>query len=184
MKKILLLLTVIIALALQAQAQKGNNEFQVAAQLAVPTGELADLAKTGYGASAKALFGFGTGRQQVTIEAGYNRWGVKDKFLPQGVNAEYRSIPIYTGYRYLLGSFYLESQAGVAINSVYASNAFQLESETKAYFAWAAGVGYSYKSFDLAVRYQSSDVKETSSDITFVGIRLGYRFPFANKSTN
>ena len=182
MKKALILLFSILTFSASVKAQKGNNQFQVAAQVDVPTGDLADVAKTGYGFSAKGLFGFGTARQQATLEVGYNRFGVKDKFLPQGVSAEYRSIPIYTGFRYMLGHFYLEPQAGVAFNTVYASNLFNLNSQTKTYFAWATGVGYAYKQFDFAVKYQSSDVKNSSSDITFVAFRVGYRLPFYSKS--
>ncbi|RYY37935.1 MAG: hypothetical protein EOP46_00845 [Sphingobacteriaceae bacterium] len=177
-----LLAILMFIFSLSAEAQKGNNQLQIAGQVAIPTGELGDLAKTGFGASAKGLFGFGVTRQQITVELGYNYFAVQDKYLPTGVDAQYRSIPLYTGYRYMLGDFYLESQAGVAINTIYASNAFQLESDTKAYFAWAAGVGYSLKSFDFSVRYQSSDVQKESSDITFVGFRVGYRLPFYNKN--
>jgi len=181
MKKVFLVLVAVSGFVFNATAQKGNNQLQLGVQLAQPTGQLADIAKLGFGASAKGLLGFGVRPQQVTLEVGYNRFGIKDKFLPSGVEAEYRSIPIYTGYRYLLGRFYLEPQAGVAINTVYASNFFALKGETKAYFAWATAVGYSYKSLDLALRYQSSDVKDDSSDITFVSLRVAYRFPFYSK---
>jgi len=164
------------------KAQKGNNQLQIGAQLAVPTGELSDLAKVGYGFSVKGLWGFGVSPQQVTVEVGYNSFGVKKALLPSGVSAQYRSWPIYTGYRYMIGKFYVEPQAGVAINTIYASNRFNLASDTKAYFAWATGVGYSIKQFDFAVRYQASDVSNESSDITFASFRVGYRLPFYKKS--
>lgn len=180
--KFLPLLLIALGTINLAKAQKGNNELQVAAQFNIPTGDLGKLAKVGYGVSAKGLFGFGVSPQQVTIEAGYNHFGVKDKYLPSGVSAQYRSWPIYTGYRYKVGSFYFEPQAGVAINTVYASNRFNLASDTKAYFAWATGVGYSVKHLDFSLRYQASDVKDENSDITFVAFRVGYRFSFYKKS--
>ncbi|MBD1362631.1 hypothetical protein IDJ77_02310 [Mucilaginibacter sp. ZT4R22] len=178
MKRIILICLASVIFIFHAKAQKGNNQLQLGVQLAQPTGELSDIAKLGFGASAKALFGFSSRPQQVTFEVGYNRFGIKDKFLPSGVEAEYRSIPIYTGYRYSFGSIYLEPQAGVAFNTVYASNFFNLKGETKTYFAWATAVGYSYKNADIALRYQSSDVKDESSDINFLSLRVAYRFNF------
>lgn len=177
-----LLLTILVAYTFTASAQKGNNQLQVAAQLAVPTGELGDLANVGYGASAKGLFGFSDIPQHMTFEVGYNYFAVKDKYLQPTVDAQYRSIPIYIGYRYMFGNFFAESQAGVAINTVYASNQFHLASDTKAYFGWAASIGYALKNFDFSIRYNSSDVKNESSDITFAGFRVGYRLPFYNKN--
>ena len=183
MKKhtILLLIAAITGIA-TVKAQKGNNQLQIGAQINAPTGDLAEIAKVGYGFSAKGLFGFGVSPQQVTVEVGYNSFGVKDKYLSPGVSAQYRSWPIYTGYRYSIGKFYIEPQAGFAINTIYGSNRFNLASDTKAYFAWATGVGYSIKQFDFAVRYQASDVKNESSDITFAAFRVGYRLPFYKKS--
>ena len=174
-----LLLTIIsLGFFTAALAQKGNNELQVGAQLSIPTGQLADLTTLGYGFSAKTLFGFSEAPEQVSFEAGYNRFGVKKDLLPANVHAQYRSWPIYTGYRYHFSNIYLESQAGVAFNTLYASNNFKLVGDTKAYFAWALSVGYSINQLDLAIKYQSSDVSDDGTNLTFLGVRAAYRFQF------
>lgn len=100
-------------------------------QLALPTGYLEKIAKLGYGASAKTLFGFGRSRQQVTFEVGFNTWQIKDKYLPPAVDAQYRSIPLYAGYRLYFGQFYAEQQVGAAFNTVFAENQFNLKSRSK-----------------------------------------------------
>ncbi|MEO3408411.1 hypothetical protein AAFN85_31135 [Mucilaginibacter sp. CAU 1740] len=78
-------------------------------QLSIPTGQLSDLATLGYDVSVKTLFGFNAAPQQVSLEIGYNRFGVKKELLPSNVHAQYRSWPIYAGYRYHFSNFYLES---------------------------------------------------------------------------
>jgi hypothetical protein len=184
MKRIFLLsITLVIGLCAQVLAQKGNNELQVGAQLSFPTGQLADLTKTpGYGFSAKTLFGVGQIPQQLSFEVGYNRFGVKNSLLPANVKAQYRSWPTYLGYRYHLSKLYFESQAGAAFNTLYASNNFLLASDTKVYFAWALTAGYSIGDLDLALKYQSSDVANDGTNLTFIGVRVAYRFQF-NKKT-
>ena len=172
----LCLIAVLVIFTFTASAQKGNNIFQPSVQLNIPTGDLADVAKTGYGVALKAMFGIGEATQFFTLEGGFNHFGVKDKFLTPGVDAEYRSIPFYAGYRYMVKQFSFETQAGVAVNTIYASNSFALASQTKTYFAWAAGLGYEIKQFEIFFRYQHSDVKDTSSNITFAALSLGYNF--------
>jgi len=174
MRKILLISTVVLGLTLSAKAQKGNNMLQVSGQLAIPTSDLADVVKLGFGASAKGMYGFGLKKQQVTLEAGYNRFSVKN--LPSGIDAHYSAIPIYTGYRYTLGNFNLEPQAGISINRVAGSAGSMSASDSKTNFGWATSVGYSFNNLELGVKYQSSDVKDSDESLTFVGIRLSYNF--------
>ncbi|MDQ8013206.1 MAG: outer membrane beta-barrel protein [Flavobacterium nitrogenifigens] len=173
-KKYLIALTALF-LAASANAQKGNNQIQVSAQAAFPVDDLSKACSTGYGAAAKGLYGIGLRDQQVTLEAGYNFFPVKN--LPDGVSAHYSAIPIYTGYRYSFSNFHIESQAGISINRIYAqANSGKSESDTNTQFGWAIGVGYAYQNIELGVRYQSSDMKSEDEGISFVAVRLGYNF--------
>nr|WP_121271671.1 outer membrane beta-barrel protein [Pedobacter schmidteae] len=172
MNKKLLSLTVLVGLTISAYAQKGKNEVQLSGQVGFPTGQLADVAKTGYGFAAKGMYGFSLRKQQVTLEAGYNRFQVD--VLPGGIDGYYSAIPIYTGYRYTIGGFHLEPQAGISINRVAGSSGAASASSTKTNFAWATSVSYSLKSVELGLRYQSSEMKDSEEGLTFVGIRLAY----------
>jgi hypothetical protein len=174
MRKIISSTIILLAIALSAAAQKGNNQLQIGGQATFPIGNLADVAKTGYGVSAKGMYGFGTASQQATLEVGYNRLAVKN--LPSGVKANYSAIPIYTGYRYLVGSFFFEPQAGVSFNKVVASSAGTTVSGNETNFGWATSVGYNLGDLEISVRYQSSDVKNSDVGLTFVGARLAYNF--------
>lgn len=176
-KKILLLSTSLFALSFLAQAQKGTNGIQVGARVVFPTEKLNKVANTGFGGSLKGIYGVGgkSSPHQVTLEAGYNRFGLKD--LPEGASGFYSAIPIYTGYRYLFGKIIFDTQAGVSFNKISGQSAAGVKaSGNQTAFGWAVGVGYSIKQIELGVKYQSSDVNDDIYDIKFVGLRLGYNF--------
>lgn len=175
MKKIILSTGIILCSIVFVNAQKGSNIIQVSGQVGLPVGDLADVAKVGYGGAVKGMYGFGAKEQHVTLEAGYNYFPVKD--LPDGVSANYSAIPIYTGYRYSFSNFHFESQAGISINKITGTvDGKGSKSETMTNFAWALGASYTYNNIELGVRYQSSETKKEKEDITFIGIRLAYNF--------
>ena len=172
-KKTLLLCTSLLIFSF-AKAQKGNNGIQIGARAAFPTEKLADIVNTGYGATLKGMYGFGADPHQVTLEVGYNRFGLKN--LPASVSGYYAALPIYTGYRYTFGHVIIDTQAGVSFNSVKGSGPGGTASGNQTAFGWAIGVGYVYKKVELGVKYQSSDVRDDIYDIKFVAVRLGYNF--------
>lgn len=174
MKKVLFSLALFLGLAIGANAQKGNNIIQLSGQVNFPTSDLADVVKTGFGFAAKGMYGFSLRKQQVTLEAGYNRFQVD--VAPGGIDANYSAIPIYTGYRYSFGGFHLEPQAGLSINRIAASSGSRTVYSSQTNFAWATSVGYSFKFMELDVRYQSSELKDSKEDLTFIGVRLAYNF--------
>ena len=64
------------------------------------------------------MLGFSKTPQQVTLETGYNRFGIKN--LPSGVNGNYSAIPLYLGYRARLGWLIVEGNGGLSfITSVH-----------------------------------------------------------------
>jgi|GEM_PF-1303124 len=181
--KPLLLTFAICSSTFCAIAQKGYNELQIAGQLSFPTGDLAELAHRGHGFSAKGLWGIGKKNQQITTEVGYSYFDLKDKWLTEGVSAYYGGFMLYGGYRYKFHNFFIEPQAGVAFYQLngYSDVRKQGVEANQTYFAWAMGAGYNLGHFDLAIRYQGAQVPQ-STDITFFGLRLGYRFYISKKS--
>ncbi len=177
MIKKLLLLSASIFIFSAVSAQKGTNAIQVGARVAFPTEKLNKIANTGFGGSLKGIYGIGgkSSPHQVTLEAGYNRFGLKD--LPAGASGSYSAIPIYTGYRYLFGKIILDTQAGISINRISGKSASGVKaSGSQTAFGWAVGAGYMINQIELGVKYQSSDLKDDIYDIKFVGIRVGYNF--------
>jgi len=172
MKMILSCVTAFLLAGLTSQAQSGNNQLQFSGQLSRPTSALLEVTNIGYGGAVKGMYGFGDNDQQATLEAGYNRFPVKH--LPTGVEAHYSSIPIYGGYRYLINSFSLEAQVGLAVNRIIGRNSQITVSDTHRNLGWALGIGYTLKGLEIAARYQVSDVKGTDDDLNFLGIRLAY----------
>jgi opacity protein-like surface antigen len=155
-------------------AQKGSHYLQVSGQAAIPTGRLADIVKTGFGASAKGMYGIGKLPQHLTLEAGYNRFAVKD--LPSDASAHYSAIPVYLGYRANLSGVLLESQAGLSFNRIAGSGPGGTASASQTAFGWSLGAGYVFNSVELGVRYQSSEKGDDVQKVRFIGIRLGYNF--------
>ncbi|WP_316814433.1 outer membrane beta-barrel protein, partial [Pedobacter heparinus] len=141
---------------------------------AIPTGRLADIVKTGFGGSAKGMYGIGKLPQYLTIEAGYNRFAVKD--LPSDASAHYSAVPVYLGYRANLSGVLLESQAGLSFNRIAGSGPGGTASAKQTAFAWSLGAGYVYKSVEIGIRYQSSEKGDDAQAVRFVGVRLGYNF--------
>lgn len=176
-----LLFFIAFLFAFQAKAQRGNNELQIAAQLALPVGELSNLTKRGDGGSVKALWGIGNAPQQITTELGYSFFDLKDEWLGEGTNAYYGGFTIYGGYRYRFGNFFVEPQTGVAFYSVDAYNTITQKGidQSKAYFAWSAGGGYQWRHFEFGARYQSAVVNNSES-INFIALRLGYKIAIGN----
>lgn len=161
-----------------ANAQKGVNGIQVGARVALPTEKLNKIANTGFGATIKGMYGIGStsSPHQVTLEAGYNRFGLKD--LPAGASGSYAAIPIYTGYRYLFGNVILDAQAGISINRISGESAAGVKaSDSQTAFGFAVGAGYLIQQkIELGVKYQSSDMNDDIYDIKFFAFRVGYNF--------
>jgi len=171
-KKIILL--AFLSIPLFCFAQKHTNYLKVAGQMAIPTGNLSDIVNIGYGGSVKGIFGFSKLPQYFTVEAGYNRFGVKD--LPASSSANYSAIPVYAGYRAKLGGLIFDAQAGASFNRIAGSGPGGTASDTQTAFGWAFGASYVYKQAELGLRFQSSEASDDVFIIRFVGVRLGYNF--------
>ncbi len=171
-KKILLITFLLIPFF--SLAQKNKNYLKVAGQVAIPTGNLSDIVNIGVGGSVKGIFGFSKLPQYFTVEAGYNRFGVKN--LSAGSTGNYSAIPVYAGYRARMGSIIFDAQAGASFNRIAGSGPGGAASDTQTAFGWAFGASYEYKQVELGLRFQSSEASNDVFVIRFVGARIGYNF--------
>jgi len=172
MKRIIIILAIMTSVPFCVFSQKGIKYIQVSGQAAIPVSDLTDIVKTGFGFAGKGIYGFSLKPQAFTLEGGYNRFAVKD--LPSDASAHYSAIPVYAGYRANLSNVVLESQAGVSFNRIAGSSQAGSASANQTAFGWALSAAYLYKSFELGIRYQSSEGSKDVSVIRFLGVRLGY----------
>ncbi|WP_316824151.1 outer membrane beta-barrel protein [Pedobacter miscanthi] len=172
MKKKVHLILILCTFSLGLYAQSGKNYLQVSGQICRPTSAMLEVTNFGYGGAIKWMHGFSEYNQQVTFEAGYNRFPVKK--LPDGVQANYAAVPIYVGYRYLANKVSLELQAGTSVNRIVGRNAEISLSETKLNLGLGLGIGYVLKNFEFGARYQVTDVRGTRDDPTFLSLKLAY----------
>jgi len=173
MKSIIVIVALLFIVAISVNAQKGNNQIGIAAQMGLPTGHFESNFKTGYGGSLKGLWGIGkTG--QLTFTTGYTSFKSKgDLYHNFGASS---IIPFLAGYRLQKNNFYVEPQVGYGLYILKIKVFGQKMSESDGAFTYAIGIGYAKNGFDLGVRYQGAN--KGSNDITIVGIRLGYNISF------
>lgn len=175
MKKLFLAIC-IATVSVTLNAQSGNNQIGVGADLGVPTGDFGDGVKTGFGGYAKALFGIGEAGQ-VTFTTGYSA------FKAKGSIDDFKStagiIPLLAGYRHNFSGFYAEPQVGYSIYAAKIKSEGVSLSSSEGAFAWAAGFGYVINNFDFGARYQS--LHKDGESLAIVGIHIGYNFSFGGK---
>ena len=172
MKK-LLLLTAIVGISLLSKAQKGNNQIGIAFELAIPTGDLGDIAKTGFGGLVRGAYGVGTAGQ-VTLTTGYTSFGLKDEFLGAGESGNLHIIPILVGYRHNFSGFYIEPQLGYGIYGSKFEDASGSFTSSDGAFTYGGGVGYSKSGFEGGIRFQAGS--KDGSTTSYFGIHVGYNF--------
>ncbi|MFC1226203.1 hypothetical protein ACFE6N_20535 [Pedobacter sp. BG31] len=172
--KTLTIILILMVFGYHSFAQKGVKMLQPSGSLAIPTGKLSDEVNLGYGVALKGIWGVGKADQQITLEAGYNRFNVKN--LPTSIEANYATVPVYLGYRAKMGAIIIEGQSGVAFNHVKGTGPSGKASGNQTAFGWALSVGYAFRDLELDVRYQNSESGTDTYVIRFVGIRAAYNF--------
>ncbi len=177
MKKVFLAAAFVVAGVIGANAQKGNNQIGVGADLGFPTGDFGEAFKTGFGGYAKGLFGIGTAGQ-VTLTTGFQSF--KAKGSTDDESASWRIIPFLVGYRHNFSGFYVEPALGYSSNSLKIEFMGESESESEGMFTWSAGAGYVVSGFDIGVRYQS--MSKDGDSFSLFGVRVGYNFSLGGGS--
>lgn len=176
MKKLLFSLAFIIVASIAANAQSGTIKIGIGAEAGIPVGDAKDALKTGFGGSAKALFGIGNAGQ-VTFTTGYSAF--KGKNLEEGYKATLSVIPLLAGYRQNFSGFYVEPQAGVGIIGEKDEYGGQSETGSTTKFTWAVGAGYVISNVDIGVRYQRSEAD--GGNFSLVGIKVAYNIPIGGR---
>lgn len=172
MKKIFLAMCIIASSTVFAQ--QGNNQIGVGADVGIPTGDMGDATKVGFGGYAKGLFGIGEAGQ-ITLTSGYTSY----KFKGEDVDANFNIIPILAGYRHNFSGFYAEPQVGYGIYGIKAKESGISISSSEGAFTWAVGFGYVVNNVDFGARYQSGH--KDGSTTSLVGIHVGYNFSLGGK---
>lgn len=179
MKKTFLLIGISL-LSYAGFAQKGNNQINVGAELAFPTGDNSDFTKAGFGGTVKGLYGIGTAGQ-ISLTTGFISFSAKNE-IKELLGADKVSstvIPILAGYRHHFNGFFVEPQVGYGIYGAKIKGGDFATSDSEGAFTWAAGAGYVYKNAEISARYQGMSKDGESSGI--VGIRLAYNFSLGGK---
>lgn len=180
MKKILTIFAITIMVALSSNAQRSFSSnssdpniaptLSVGAELGLPTGDLSNAWKTGFGVSAKYAHPLGE-NSAITGSVGYVSFSGKD-----GIPA-WNMIPVKVGYRYFLtgSNFNIEPQLGYTFGSVSGSS-----SSDASAFTWAVGAGYFITpNIDLGLRYES--LNKNGNSANFVGFRIAYNFSLGSR---
>ncbi len=177
MKNLILSTALLVTAFFSADAQKGNNQISVAAEVGLPIGDFGDGFKTGFGGSVKGLFGVGNSGQ-FTLTTGYSEYKVKNSSDEMGLSIGI--IPILAGYRLSMNGFYVEPQLGYGVYAAKIKFEGDRISSSNGVFTYAAGVGYAKNKIDFGVRYQSGT--EDGDNISLVGIHFGYNFSLGRAS--
>ncbi|PKL88867.1 MAG: hypothetical protein CVV23_07975 [Ignavibacteriae bacterium HGW-Ignavibacteriae-2] len=174
MKKAVLILSIIFAVSITAQAQQ--IKFSAGPEIALPMGDFGDIAGTGIGASLRGEYPINEKIVGIA-EIGYLTWGEKETF---GITSSYSAIPIQVGAKYYFNNgFYGIAEAGMHLFTVNLKidwDGFGTveEDESTSDFGFGFGAGYEFPvdkfMFDVNAKYQ------IISDINYLGLRAGVKF--------
>jgi hypothetical protein len=177
MKKVYLAILGVALFSATGFAQKGKNEIGVGADLSLPTGDLADAVKTGFGGYAKGMYGIGEAGQ-ISLTVGYS--GFKGKESTDDIKLTFKMLPVLAGYRHHFGNVFAEPQIGFGNYTskikVEGDDEFDLGGkDSEGAFTWAIGGGYIFnEKLEAGIRYQSAS--KDGTNFSFVGIHVGYNF--------
>ena len=174
MRKIFFASALAIASFIGAQAQSGNNQVGIAFDLGIPTGDLGDAVKTGFGGQVRGLLGVGTAGQ-VSLTVGYSSFKEKEE---SGSDFKMTILPILAGYRHNFNGIYVEPQVGYGSYGAKATILGSEVSDSEGAFTWAAGIGYAKKNIEIGGRYQSGEKDGSLSQFL---IHVGYVLPIKSR---
>ena len=137
----------------------------------LPVGDYAEVATFGVGAAARLeipigpVGGFVTGRLGAIFHAINDQGGLVD-------NASLTLIPVYVGYRYPLGTFYLAGELGITFAHASVDTDFGTMSDTDSELGFALMAGARHGALDLRAGLFAPD----ASDAVGVMASAGYDF--------
>lgn len=170
MKKVLLTVFAVMTLTAMSFGQKNSFHLGIGAEVGVPTGDLKDAAKTGFGGSVKALYGV-TESGYITAQFGLlSHKTSTDLTNVLGQEGTWTVTPLLVGYRHNFKGFFVEPQLGTSSYKLKVGGGSSSESA----FTWALGAGYMMKGFEAGLRYQSAT--KSGSTLSMIAFRVGYNF--------
>ena len=163
MKKAKLIIVCLVAVCMAQYAQAQSLRLSLGVEVAQPTGDFSDYAKTGYGGSLRVEFPM-LSRLGLGLTAGYISFG-GDNGGPT-INM----IPVQAFGKFYLGENQggLYGQVDLGVHSISVKDA---DGETD--FSWALGLGYHMSKLDFGVRWQTIEEDKSAS---YVGLRIAYVF--------
>ena len=188
MKKVLFTIFVLfIAVSLtQAQTDKGKFAIGVGGEVALASGDAADLADlgTGFGGSARFEYGF-SDKLTGFADVAYFMWPGDEKtnsFFGSSYTVKYdwSAFAVLAGVKYYFAKgFYALGQVGLHSFTVdvEVTGGGSASGSSDSKFGFGAGLGYELplgKSMmlDLNAKYMLA-----ASDFNYIGIRAGLKFP-------
>jgi hypothetical protein len=154
-----------------AQGEPGRSKMSLGAnvEVALPMGNWADVAGTGYGGNLRYQLG-ADARTVFTATAGYLVWGKKD--LGQNSSVQPEAFNLFLGGKYYLaGGLYGSLEGGLYFLSyTYEGPVIGVEGSTTQ-FMLPIGLGYQTSGFELGVRYML-----LAPDYNNFSFTLGYNF--------
>jgi hypothetical protein len=178
MRKIIFATVLVVASFIGANAQSGNNQLGIGAELGIGTQK---GSKASYGGSLKYLHGVGTAGH-VTLSAGLLASSDKETILGTEYKAKGTIIPIMLGYRHSFSGFYAEPQLGYVRSKVKTEGGGSDFSASDGSFGYAIGIGYAMEQgLDIGARFLNTTESGSKGLIVF---RLGYNFTLGGASAS
>ena len=171
MKKAILTIVIILLSNFNLlKAQEAKLKIGIATDISFPVkDDIRFLYRIGYGGSLKVLRNINK-NGELTFTATYLK--LQNKDIPNAYGDKFDMIHLLAGYRYNFKGFYAEPQVGYSLYQ--ARNKLINYNNSKNLLAWAIGLGYEFKSFDVSARYQFGHLR--SDVMSFAAVRLGYNF--------
>ncbi len=173
---LLLLIVVITAISQQAQAQ--TQEFSLAGELIVPTGQFSDSWNLGAGATARFEKTIGkkmawTATGGVSYNPGKSLYGIKIPgvtFIPFQVGAKYYIEEQMKGF-YFSGEIGFHHVITSHSSGTVSGFSYDIPSTSETDLSYAPGVGYHATKADIGFRYNIIS-PSSGSNVTYFGIRI------------
>jgi len=179
MKKLLVLFAILALTLTSLNAQGKTVKFDVAGELALPTGNFGNVAGIGFGLSGKAYYPFNE-KMDFTMLLGYTYFtGEENAYYEYN----YSALPILFGVKYDLSNvtpgFYASGELGITVlmfSMEYTGPANSYldgydYSSSDSEFTLGLSAGYGINNFDLSASYRL-----VSNANQFV-LRVGYYLP-------
>lgn len=172
MRKVVLTVAAVFAMATASFAQTGKNQIGVGAEVGLVTGEGGGAI---FGGTAKYLHGIGKAGQ-VTLTAG----AMFESETEEEVKATATYVPVLLGYRHHFNGLYVEPQAGyMSTKATVKVDGEKLFSGSDGAFAYGIGGGYAFANgLDLGVSYRNAAKSGYSGMIV---LRAGFNFSLGGK---